>query len=135
MKKKVLSVLLSMAMVAGVITGCGGAAQSAADQLEAEGVTEIPHTEATTEATTEAKTEEKKNDKKSGKATITVTSGMSSEDVSQLLENAGLVKSATEFNTWLIQKGYDSQLHIGEFEIESGASNEEIAKTLMTQGK
>ena len=60
---------------------------------------------------------------------------MSSEDVSQLLENAGLVKSATEYNTWLIQKGYDSQLHIGEFEIESGASNEEIAKTLMTQGK
>ena len=39
MKKKVLATLLSMAMVAGVITGCGGAGtQSAADQLEAEGV-------------------------------------------------------------------------------------------------
>ncbi|MBP3273414.1 MAG: hypothetical protein J6L93_00275, partial [Butyrivibrio sp.] len=58
MKKKVLSVLLSMAMVAGVITGCGGAAQSAADQLEAEGVTEIPQSEASTEAaTTEAPAE------------------------------------------------------------------------------
>ena len=60
---------------------------------------------------------------------------MTSESVAQLLEDAGLVKSATEYNTWLIQKGYDSKLHIGEFEIKSGASNEEIAKTIMTQGQ
>ena len=51
MKKKVLATLLSMAMVAGVITGCGGAGtQSAADQLAEQGVTEIPAAEATTEA-------------------------------------------------------------------------------------
>ncbi|MBQ7658313.1 MAG: hypothetical protein IJS16_04950, partial [Butyrivibrio sp.] len=52
MKKKVLATLLSMAMVAGVITGCGGAGtQSAADQLAEQGVTEIPAAETTTEAT------------------------------------------------------------------------------------
>ena len=52
MKKKVLATLLSMAMVAGVITGCGSAGtQSAADQLEEQGVTEIPAAEATAEAT------------------------------------------------------------------------------------
>ena len=51
MKKKVLATLLSMAMVAGVITGCGGAGtQSAADQLAEQGVTEIPAAETTTEA-------------------------------------------------------------------------------------
>ena len=50
MKKKVLATLLSMAMVAGVITGCGGAGtQSAADQLAEQGVTEIPAAETTTE--------------------------------------------------------------------------------------
>ena len=58
MKKKVLSALLAMAMVAGVITGCGGATQSAADQLDAEGVTEIPQTESTTEAPAEAEAKE-----------------------------------------------------------------------------
>ena len=126
-KKRIVSMFMAGLMTLSLF-GCGSASQPAADTGSA------PEP-AKQEATTEAKTEEKKSDKKSGKATITVTSGMSSEDVSQLLENAGLVKSATEFNTWLIQKGYDSQLHIGEFEIESGASNEEIAKTLMTQGK
>ena len=39
MKKKVLSVLLSMTMLAGIMTGCGSSgAQSAADQLEEQGV-------------------------------------------------------------------------------------------------
>ncbi len=54
MKKKVLSVLLSMTMLAGIMTGCGSSgAQSAADQLEEQGVTEIPVAEATTEQTQE----------------------------------------------------------------------------------
>ncbi len=56
MKKKVLSVLLSMTMLAGLATGCGGAAQSAADQLAAEGVEEIPVAEEAPAA--EASTEE-----------------------------------------------------------------------------
>ena len=52
MKKRFVSVLLSMAMVVGALTGCGASgAQSAADQLEAQGVTEIPVAEATAEET------------------------------------------------------------------------------------
>ncbi len=57
MKKKVLSVLLSMTMLAGIVTGCGGAAQTAADQLDAQGVEEIPVAEETAPAA-EASTEE-----------------------------------------------------------------------------
>ncbi len=56
MKRKVLSVLLSMTMVAAFATGCGSTAQSAADQLAAEGVEEIPVAEEAPAA--EASTEE-----------------------------------------------------------------------------
>ena len=64
MKKKILSMLLSMTMAAGVVTGCGSAGtQSAADQLEAEGVTEIPAaTETKEEAASDAAAEEKSQD-------------------------------------------------------------------------
>ncbi len=42
MKKKIVSILLSATMAAAMITGCGSSgAQTAADQLEEEGVTEI----------------------------------------------------------------------------------------------
>ncbi len=59
MKRKVLSVLLSMTMLAGAAVGCGSAGtQSAADQLEAEGVTQIPAAqEETKEETTQAPSE------------------------------------------------------------------------------
>ena len=60
---------------------------------------------------------------------------MSSEQISSLLEDAGLVKSATEYNEWLIKKDYASNLHVGTFEIKEGASKEEIAKILTTQGE
>ena len=61
--------------------------------------------------------------------------GKGSETISSLLEQQGLVDSATKFNTWLIEKGYDSKLHIGEFEIKEGSKYEDIAKILMTQGQ
>ena len=103
---------------------------------------EVTTEEATTEektteekTTEEATTEEKKADSgKSDTKSITVTSGMGSEEISALLKEAGLVESATDYNSWLISKGYDSKLHIGTFEIKTGSSNEDIAKILTTQG-
>lgn len=103
-------------------------------------------TEATTEATTEKKEEttekkeettEKKEEVKASDKTkdITVTSGMGSEDIAALLEEAGLVDSATGFNEWLVEKGYDSKLHIGTFKIKEGSKYEDIANILMTEGK
>ena len=50
MKKKVLSMFLAVSMAAGMLIGCGSTGtQSAADQLEAEGVEEIPVAETQTE--------------------------------------------------------------------------------------
>ena len=89
-------------------------------------------TEATTEkTTTEAATTEQTDTKT--KATITVSGGMSSETISSLLENAGLVDSASKFNSFLVQNGYDKKLETGSFDIPGGMTYEEIAKILTTK--
>ena len=64
MKKKVISLLLSLTMLTGIITGCGSnSSQSAADLLEEQGVTEIPQTDdASGEAEEEAPVEAKELD-------------------------------------------------------------------------
>ena len=64
------------------------------------------------------------------KVTITIQSGQYSESVSAACEQAGLVKSATEFNKYLCDNGYSNKLRVGDHEIAMGASYEEIAKAL-----
>jgi putative aldouronate transport system substrate-binding protein len=49
MKKKLLSAVMTLALLASVV-GCGSGSQSAAGALDEQGVSEIPATEATTEA-------------------------------------------------------------------------------------
>lgn len=104
---------------------------------EAPGTTERATEEATTEAattekaTTEAATTEQMDAKT--KATITVSGGMSSETISSLLENAGLVDSASKFNSFLVQNGYDKKLETGSFDISGGMTYEEIARILTTK--
>ena len=95
--------------------------------------TEAATTEkATTEkATTEAATTEQTDAKT--KATITVSGGMSSETISSLLENAGLVDSASKFNSFLVQNGYDKKLETGSFDISGSMTYEEIARILTTK--
>lgn len=107
--------------------------ETTTEKATTEAVTEETTTEETTteQATTEAA---KDNSKKSGdKATITVSGGMSSETIANLLEDAGLVDSASDFNSFLVQNGYDMKLETGKFEINSGMSYEEIAKILTTK--
>lgn len=104
---------------------------------EAPGTTEKATEAATTEAattekaTTEAATTEQTDAKT--KATITVSGGMSSETISSLLENAGLVDSASKFNSFLVQNGYDKKLETGSFDISGGMTYEEIARILTTK--
>lgn len=86
---------------------------------------------ATEAATTEAATTEQTDAKT--KATITVSGGMSSETISSLLENAGLVDSASKFNSFLVQNGYDKKLETGSFDISGGMTYEEIARILTTK--
>lgn len=62
--------------------------------------------------------------------TIQVNSGDSSFAVSEKLEQAGLVSSATEFDLYLCENGYDKRLNVGTFEIPANADNEQIARIL-----
>lgn len=113
-----------------------------------EATTEAPATteKATEAATTEAATTEKATTEKATtetatteqtdtktKATITVSGGMSSETISSLLEDAGLVDSASKFNSFLVQNGYDKKLETGSFDISGGMTYEEIAGILTTK--
>ncbi|MBQ1487736.1 MAG: hypothetical protein IIZ41_03130 [Lachnospiraceae bacterium] len=91
------------------------------------------------EARKKAEEEEKKKSEEGNKrdseangkkVTITIQSGQYSESVSAACEQAGLVKSATEFNKYLCDNGYSNKLRVGDHEIAMGASYDEIAKAL-----
>lgn len=91
------------------------------------------------EARKKAEEEEKKKSEEGNKrdseangkkVTITIQSGQYSESVSAACEQAGLVKSATEFNKYLCDNGYSNKLRVGDHEIAMGASYYEIAKAL-----
>ena len=106
--------------------------EATTEQETTQATTEATTEKATTEATTEKATTEKPK-KEDAKVTITVSGGMSSETISGLLEDAGLVDSASKFNRFLVEKGYDMKLETGSFEIKAGMSYEEIAKILTTK--
>lgn len=65
--------------------------------------------------------------------TIQINKGDGSLTVSRKLEEAGLVASAAEFDSYLCQNGYDKRLNVGTFEIPAGADAEQIAKILARQ--
>lgn len=65
-----------------------------------------------------------------GTVTIQINSGDGSLTVSRKLEQAGLVASATDFDLYLCQNGYDKRLNVGTFEIPVNADQEQIARIL-----
>lgn len=66
-------------------------------------------------------------------ATITVTSGMYSEAVSQRLEEAGIVKNWREFNEYLTSNGYAERLQTGTHSFNSKMDFNEIAEILVSR--
>lgn len=66
-------------------------------------------------------------------ATITVTSGMYSEAVSQRLEEAGIVKNWREFNEYLTSNGYAERLQTGTHSFNSEMDFSEIAEILVSR--
>lgn len=64
------------------------------------------------------------------KVTVTVKSGMSSEDITDLLYEAGLLKDKKEFKGRLDELGMDSKLRVGTFEIFKGSEYDEIIRIL-----
>ena len=108
---------------------------------EAETITE---TESVTETETESVQAEETTDKKeqtqssteadAGKALpqttieINIVRGDDSGTVARKLQNAGIVESATEYDAYLMQHGYDKKIRVGKVEIPVDATWQEIAE-------
>ncbi len=104
----------------------------------------ITKTESVTETETESAQTEETADKKeqiqnsteadSGNALpqatieINIVRGDDSGTVARKLQNAGMVESATEYDAYLMQQGYDKKIRVGKVEIPVDATWQEIAE-------
>lgn len=62
--------------------------------------------------------------------TIVVKSGETSWSISKALYEAGVIESASDFDAYLCQNGYDKTIRTGTFVISKSATYEEIAKKI-----
>lgn len=58
---------------------------------------------------------------------ISIVSGDSSYSVASKLEKAGLVKSASEYDSYLCSNGYDKKIRTGTYDIQAGDTDDQIA--------
>lgn len=102
---------------------------------EESGTTPVPTEPETTtpEPATSAPTEPETPEVIIHTATITVTSGMYSEAVSQKLEEAGIISNWREFNEYLTGNGYAERLQTGTHSFNSGMSFNEMAEILVSR--
>lgn len=94
--------------------------------------TELTTTEAVTTENKKETTTEKKTDSSYTEATITVTRGMGSPEVSMLLQEAGIIEDADDFDSYLVKQGISNKIQINTFKFNSNMSYEDIAKGLTT---
>lgn len=81
----------------------------------------------------EAPPEEESSQQAAAEVNVTIVSGDGSYTVAKKLEKAGAVSSASAFDDFLCQNGYDKRLRTGTFHIPTGASDEQIAKIVTSQ--
>lgn len=74
--------------------------------------------------------DEQKIENETVSAVVEIKSGMRSEDICAVIENAGIIDSATHLNAYLIQNGYAERLRSGKFELNSTMTYDQIAKLL-----
>lgn len=85
------------------------------------------------EASAEASSGEESPQQAASAASITIVSGDGSYTVAKKLEEAGVVSSASAYDDFLCQNGYDKRLRTGTFRIPAGASEEQIARIVSGQ--
>lgn len=84
----------------------------------------------TTETVTTEKQTEEEPDTTYTTVEITVSRGMSSEEIAKLVQDAGIIEDYLDFDKYLNANGYSNKLSVNTFELHSGMSYEEIAKEL-----
>ncbi|WP_078430025.1 endolytic transglycosylase MltG [Alkalihalobacterium alkalinitrilicum] len=82
----------------------------------------------------EKKEEEKKEDDKPVKHKIKITSGMVSPDVAKMLKEKGLIKDEAKFVRAVESKNAAKYVQIGEHELTTGMSHNEIIQVI-TKGR
>lgn len=96
----------------------------------------ITETTETTETTTELTTEIENAGSVAGimnnevTCTINITKGMSSRTVCDMLKQNGIIEDAADFDRYLIKTGYDDKIRVGEVEVNSGMTYEELTTLL-----
>ena len=66
--------------------------------------------------------------------TLEISKGATSDSVSRLLKQGGLIDNPSDFDNYLCKNGYDKRIQDGVFKIPAGAGYEEIAK-IITRSK
>ena len=90
--------------------------------------------ESTTEAvTTQAETTQTESESAETEGstattyTLTITSGMSSNTVCDMLKRNGIIADSGDFDGFLVRNGYADRIRVGSFEVNSNMSYEELA--------
>ena len=98
---------------------------------ESEAVTGMT-TQATTELTTENENDGSAAEVMNNEVTCTIniTKGMSSRTVCDMLKQNGIIEDAADFDRYLIKTGYDDKIRVGEVEVNSGMTYEELTALL-----
>jgi cell division septation protein DedD len=91
--------------------------------------TMMPKPTATPKPTDEPKNEQGKDKKIS----FTITRGMGSSEVADVLVQAGVIKDAKDFNESIIKAGKASNIKVGEFKVKKDASYDEIIKLITSK--
>ena len=62
---------------------------------------------------------------------ITITSGMTSDKVAEQLKEKGVIENSDEFDSFMMENGYDDKIWVGDHTVSSDDTYEEIANKLM----
>ena len=114
---------------------CDGEASPGKESEAVTGMTTQAITD-TTETTTELTTENNNAGSAAGvmnnevTCTINITKGMSSRTVCDMLKQNGIIEDAADFDRYLIKTGYDDKIRVGEVEVNSGMTYEELTASL-----
>lgn len=68
-----------------------------------------------------------------GTKSVTIANGDSSYTIAKKLEMAGVVSSASAYDTYLCEHGYDKKLRAGTFQIPADATDDQIARIVTGQ--
>lgn len=82
------------------------------------------------ETTTQNETTKTLDDVNDEVYTLSITSGMTSNQAADILAEHGIVDSGYDFNMYLYNNGYESKIRTGKYKLTKGMSYAEIAKMI-----